>query len=195
MLLKRNLNVAILNLFSLILIFYPLDFEDINNVTSKTLFANNQLSAEGKPLLSTKNYNVYDFNNAPESVKSRILVHNKIVPESIKIFVAKDNITNRDTNAKNQLFYFHNSTTGQIQAFKDNSVYYVYTSDYIGYGHITYGQKVAAAQIVLSIESYPIGIDSAFGEETYGSITYFQRKVHIPDDGIIGPITWSYLVK
>lgn len=169
------------------------------NITSYNTIANNQSSTSGQ----VKNYSIYTYEDAPEKIKNEIKAHNETISPSIKIFVSGNNTVNA-SNITNQLvtpnyyynplFFMYDASKGEIQAFKDNSVYYAYTSDYIGYGHITYGQKVAATQVVLSVKTYLIGIDSSFGGETYGAVTYFQDKVHIPKDGIVGPTTWSYLV-
>lgn len=187
-----------LKLISLTL-FISLFFSTSVFAVTTNIIADSQLSISGQ----VKNYSIYTYENAPENIKSEIKAHNKKISPSIKIFVSNNNTANASniTNELvtpnyyyNPLFFIYDASNGEIQAFKDNSVYYAYTSDYIGYGHITYGQKVGAAQVVLSVKAYLIGIDSEFGGETYGAVTYFQGQVHIPEDGIIGPTTWSYLV-
>lgn len=191
----KNKTLKLISLTLFISLFFSTSaLAETTNITT-----DNQALTNGQ----VKNYSIYTYENAPENIKSEIKAHNETVSPSIKIFVSNNNTANV-SNITNQLvtpnyyynplFFMYDESKGEIQAFKDNSVYYAYTSDYIGYGHITYGQKVGAAQVVLSVKTYLIGIDLAFGKETHDAVTYFQDKVHIPDDGIIGPTTWSYLV-
>lgn len=192
---KRIIKLISLTVF-IILLYSTSVFAETTNITSNNIIKDNESSISGQ----VKNYSIYTYDNVPENIKNQIKIHNKTISSSIKIFVLNNNTNNIKNKLVtpnyyyNPLFFVYDAAKGEIQAFKDNSVYYAYTSDYIGYGHITYGQKVAAAQVVLSVKTYLIGIDSAFGGETYGAITYFQGKFHIPQDGIIGPTTWSYLV-
>lgn len=195
---KKTLKLISLTLF-ISLLFSTSVFAATTTITSSNIITDNESSISGQ----VKNYSIYTYEKAPENIKSEIKAHNETISSSIKIFVSNNNTANASniTNELitpnyyyNPLFFVYDASNGEIQAYEDNSVYYAYTSDYIGYGHITYGQKVGAAQVVLSVKSYLIGIDSEFGGETYGAVTYFQGKVNIPQDGIIGPTTWSYLV-
>jgi peptidoglycan hydrolase-like protein with peptidoglycan-binding domain len=42
---------------------------------------------------------------------------------------------------------------------------------------------------------YPIAVDGLFGLETKNAVQAFQRREHLVDDGIVGPKTWSALLR
>lgn len=42
---------------------------------------------------------------------------------------------------------------------------------------------------------YPIAVDGLFGLETKNAVQAFQRKERLIDDGIVGPRTWSALLR
>ncbi|MFJ2767510.1 peptidoglycan-binding protein [Streptomyces sp. NPDC087300] len=74
---------------------------------------------------------------------------------------------------------------------------------YCGYDtHNTYadygdsGKKVKEIQALLRFHGKDIGssgIDGQFGKDTRSAVRAFQRSVRLPDDGIVGPNTWTWL--
>jgi N-acetylmuramoyl-L-alanine amidase len=42
---------------------------------------------------------------------------------------------------------------------------------------------------------FPIAVDGLFGLETKNAVQAFQRQEHLVDDGIVGPRTWSALLR
>lgn len=70
----------------------------------------------------------------------------------------------------------------------------IYT-DYVGYNHITSGQPVTCAQILLSSNNYSFGtIDGIFGTNTQLAVVNFQRNNGLSADGTVGPNTWNKLI-
>ncbi|KAB8161272.1 serine/threonine protein kinase [Streptomyces sp. 3MP-14] len=64
----------------------------------------------------------------------------------------------------------------------------------IGYGST--GNTVREAQCILDLMGYnlgPSGVDGHFGDYTRSAVRAFQNDVRIDDDGVVGPVTWSWL--
>lgn len=57
------------------------------------------------------------------------------------------------------------------------------------------GEDVKFAQTLLSVIcGFTLDRDGIYGDKTFAAVRYFQRESDIfPDDGIVGPDTWSYL--
>ncbi|WGX77879.1 peptidoglycan-binding domain-containing protein (plasmid) [Paraclostridium bifermentans] len=81
--------------------------------------------------------------------------------------------------------------------------YFTYTNseNIVGYGHVTSGNQVLAAQAMLSFCATGCGIgkdintDGVLGAATVEQIKAVQRDYGIAADGIIGPNTWRALTK
>lgn len=72
----------------------------------------------------------------------------------------------------------------------------------VGYGRVTRGNQVIAAQVMLSEirAQYThmgfgfLSADGIFGASTRDAVIKFQKKAGITADGIIGPNTWRKMV-
>ena len=57
------------------------------------------------------------------------------------------------------------------------------------------GETVTLLQQLLVSRGYVIGIDGDFGPETEKAVRDFQNKQHLGVDGVVGPKTWTALLK
>jgi peptidoglycan hydrolase-like protein with peptidoglycan-binding domain len=62
------------------------------------------------------------------------------------------------------------------------------------------GEQVRAIQALLNIygrahANYRLAEDGIFGSLTRAAVIRFQQAVHITDDGLVGPVTWPFLVR
>ncbi|WP_195945520.1 peptidoglycan-binding domain-containing protein [Paraclostridium bifermentans] len=80
--------------------------------------------------------------------------------------------------------------------------YFTYTNseNIVGYGHVTSGNQVKAAQTMLSYCAIlgignDINVDGILGPATVSQIKAVQRDYGLTADGIVGPNTWRALIK
>jgi len=68
-------------------------------------------------------------------------------------------------------------------------------SDYIGYGHITEGDKVKCLQAAIDYKfGYSLAVDGYFGSQTQSAVLDIQSSYNLSCDGIVGPSTWQVIV-
>ncbi|WP_251861802.1 peptidoglycan-binding domain-containing protein [Clostridium sp. Marseille-Q2269] len=73
-------------------------------------------------------------------------------------------------------------------------IYVDVTRTYVGYGHITQGAAVRAAQWALNNKGFNAGTpDGYFGPNTQRAVLRFQSSRGLSADGIVGPNTWRAL--
>ncbi|MEG1309829.1 MAG: peptidoglycan-binding domain-containing protein [Bacilli bacterium] len=69
------------------------------------------------------------------------------------------------------------------------------SSDIVGYGRVTSGNKVKLAQTLLRQHGYNIAVDGIWGPASESATKSFQRKLNMSADGLIGKHTWAYLIE
>lgn len=57
------------------------------------------------------------------------------------------------------------------------------------------GNMVCLLQLVLCTNGYKVDVDSYFGTKTFDAIQAYQKENEIKVDGVVGPITWTSLVR
>ena len=56
------------------------------------------------------------------------------------------------------------------------------------------GWSVKALQLVLRGWDPALQVDGIFGPQTEAAVRNFQAAAHVAVDGIVGPVTWSWLL-
>lgn len=57
------------------------------------------------------------------------------------------------------------------------------------------GPAVTLLQQRLNALGFPIAIDRVFGQQTLEAVIAAQKKFNLPPDGVVGPATWSILLR
>ncbi len=142
----------------------------------------------------------FTYENAPQRIKDeydKTCRELNITPSpSTEIFIPVDEISKyTDTVPLFEMDKFNVKYFGTRFEVTGAKTYTVGVSTYVGYGHVTSGNPVHLAQLLLKKSGYSIAIDSLFGSSTYSKVRSFQSKYGLSVDGVVGLGTWNKLAQ